>query len=289
MKSMTGFGSGEAPLGEGRVIVEVRSVNHRFLDIRVRLPQEMVEQSLFVEQRARKRVSRGRFDVTVRFEGPLPPARLDFERARTLHRELQRLRDELAPGAEVPFGSFVSMPALYAAPAAFEPAEVQTAIGTALEAALGGLDAMREVEGEALVAELRGRLTACRRLHELVSARLPEAVRSYEARLRTRIARLTGDAGMGLVPGRLESEVALLVDRTDVAEELVRLESHYRQMDILLSGHEPVGRRLDFLLQEMARESNTIGAKSQDADMSHSIVELKSEIERMREQVQNVE
>lgn len=289
MKSMTGFGTGNAPLGDGRVIVEARSVNHRFLDVRVRLPQEMVDQSLFLEQRARKRLSRGRFEITVRYEGPAPAARLDFDRARALYRELERLRDELSPGSVIPFATLLGIPALYSAHAAFEPTAVQAALGAALDAAASGLDAMRELEGAALEAELRGRLAACRRLHGLVQRRLPEAVSTYEGRLRARISRLTSDTGVALEPGRLEAEVALLVDRTDVAEELMRLESHYRQLEGLLSETEPSGRRLDFLLQEMARESNTIGSKSQDAQLSHAVVELKSEIERMREQVQNVE
>ena len=119
--------------------------------------------------------------------------------------------------------------------------------------------------------------------------RLPEALRSAEARLRTRVARLTADVGVSLDPGRLETEIALLADRTDVTEELVRLDSHFAQLATLLDAPEPAGRRLDFLLQEMAREANTVGAKSQDAELGHLVVELKSEVERMREQVQNVE
>lgn len=289
MKSMTGFGSGDAPLGDGRVIVEARSVNHRFLDVRVRLPQEMVDQSLFLEQRARKRLSRGRFEITVRYEGPAPVAHLDFDRARAVYREVERLRDELSPGSEIPFGTLLGMPALYSAPSTFDSSTVQAALGRALDVAADGLDAMREIEGTALETELRSRLAACRRLHGMVQSRLPEAVRAYETRLRSRISRLTSDTTVALEPGRIEAEIALLVDRTDVAEELVRLDSHYSQLEGLLSETGPSGRRLDFLLQEMARESNTIGSKSQDADLSHAIVELKSEIERMREQVQNVE
>lgn len=289
MKSMTGFGTGEAPLSVGRVLVDARSVNHRFLEVRTRLPQDLVDQATFLEQRARERLSRGRFDITVRYEGPLPVPKLDLERARALYRELEEVRDAIAPGSEIPFGTFLSMPSLYSAPASFETPEVQQALDKALEAALRALEAMREKEGVMLEKDLRTRLGSCRSLHAEVLSRLPAAVRGYETRLRARIARLTSDSSPALEPGRLEAEVALLIDRTDVAEELVRLSSHFTQFEALLTGKEPAGRRLDFLLQEMARESNTIGAKCQDADLSHLVVELKSEIERMREQVQNVE
>ncbi len=289
MNSMTGFGTGEAPLGSGRLVLDVRSVNHRFLDVRVRVPQDILDQSLFLEQRARERLSRGRFDITVRYEGPAPESRLDTERARALFHELERLRDELAPGSEFPFAAFVGLPALYTAPTTFHPLDVQKALASALEGALARLDEMRLREGAALEAELRGRLDRCRRFHAQVSARVPDALEASAARLRSRVARLITDVGVTLEPGRLEAEMAILVDRTDIAEELVRLASHFSQVAGLLGGDVPVGRRLDFLLQEMARESNTIGAKCQDAEMSHLVVELRSEIERMREQVQNVE
>lgn len=289
MNSMTGFGTGEASLDSGRLVLDVRSVNHRFLEVRVRVPQDILDQSLFLEQRARERLSRGRFDITVRYEGPAPESRLDVEHARALFRELERLRDELAPGAELPFAAFVSLPALYTAPTTFHPLHVQKALDTALERALARLDEMRRREGAVLEAELRNRLDRCQRLHDQVSTRIPEALEASAARLRSRVTRLVADVGFALEPGRLEAEMAILVDRTDIAEELVRLASHFGQVAGLLGADVPAGRRLDFLLQEMARESNTIGAKCQDAEISHLVVELRSEIERMREQVQNVE
>src|SRR5262245_48070143 len=120
MKSMTGFGTGEAALGPGRVVLDVRSVNHRYLDVRVRLPAELADQALFLEQRARERLFRGRFDLAVRYEGAAAVPRLDAERARSLFVELGRLRDELSPGAEVPFSVLVGMPSLYVAQPGFD-------------------------------------------------------------------------------------------------------------------------------------------------------------------------
>jgi uncharacterized protein (TIGR00255 family) len=287
---MTGFGSGDAPLGLGKVVVEARSVNHRYLDVRVRLPAELVDRSLFLEQRAREKLSRGRFDLTVRYEGPPPRAtRLDVERARAVYRDLARLRDELAPGTDLPISALVSLPDVFVATPTFATESADGALGAAFDAALGRLETMRTDEGVVLAKELRARLGTCRSLHARVGERAPEAVKAAEIRLRTRVSRLLSQVGADLDPGRLEAEVAVIADRSDVTEELVRLESHFSQVESLFGAAEPVGRRLDFLLQEMAREVNTIGAKSQDAELGHLVVELKSEVERMREQVQNVE
>ena len=289
MKSMTGFGTGEAPLGPGRVVLDARSVNHRYLDVRVRLPPEIADQALFLEQRARERLSRGRFELGVRYEGPALTPRLDADRARSAYLELKRLRDELAPGTDVPITAIVAMPELYVAPATFGAEATQTALVSALDAATRRLEAMRICEGDALQKELANRLSLCRKLHATVRERFPDAARAGEARLRARITRLCADVGASIDPGRLEAEIAVLADRSDITEELVRLESHFGQLASLMDANEPSGRRLDFLLQEMAREANTVGAKSQDASLGHLVVELKSEIERMREQVQNVE
>jgi uncharacterized protein (TIGR00255 family) len=289
MKSMTGFGTGEAQLGPGKILLDARSVNHRYLDVRVRLPTEIADQGLFLEQRARERLSRGRFELAVRYEGPMLTPRLDVDRARAAYIELKRLRDELAPDTEVPITAIVSMPDIYVAPLSFGVDATQAALVAALETAISRLEEMRQCEGRALRNELSNRLVICRTLHAKVSEQLPAATRAAEARLRARVTRLCTDVGTSIEPGRLEAEIAVLADRSDVTEELVRLDSHFAQLSTLLDADEPAGRRLDFLLQEMAREANTVGAKSQDATLGHLVVELKSEIERMREQVQNVE
>ena len=289
MKSMTGFGTGEAPLGPGKLVLDARSVNHKYLDVRVRLPQELVEQSLFLEQRAREKLARGRFDISVRYEGPMLAPRLDVDRARSAYGELARLRDELAPGTELPIGALVAMPGLYVSPSGHEVGGAEKALGAALNDALLHLDEMRTREGSTLSDEISGRIASCRKLHREIQSRVPEAVRVAEARLRARVSRLAADVGTTIETGRLEAEIVLLADRADVTEELVRLGSHFTQLEALLATTAPIGRRLDFLLQEVARESNTIGAKSQDAELGHLVVELKTEIERMREQVQNVE
>jgi len=287
---MTGFGVGDAPLGDGRVTVELRALNHRFLDVRVRLPEELLEHSFFIEQLARESLARGRFDIGVRLEGAaLPPPQFSVERARALYRGLCQLRDELAPGTDLPITALTGMPDLVTTPTSADSESARGALKAAFELALGRLDEMRVQEGSALSRELHTRLDSARRLRGTISARGGEMLDGYRTRLRERLDRLLSESGVQLDPGRLEAEVVILADRSDVTEELVRLDSHFDQFAHVLAAEGPVGRRLDFLLQEIGRESNTIGAKSQDAKISHLVVEMKAELERIREQVQNVE
>jgi uncharacterized protein (TIGR00255 family) len=164
----------------------------------------------------------------------------------------------------------------------------QQALAASLRMALDNLDRMRAAEGASLAAELRARLAALSAQVETLRERAPGVVAAQEKRLAERVARMLGGAE-GLDPARLAMEVALLADRADITEELVRLASHFGQFAELLETTGPSGRRLDFLLQEMAREANTVGAKCQDASLSHLVVSLKADIERLREQVQNIE
>jgi uncharacterized protein (TIGR00255 family) len=289
MRSMTGFGMGEAPLRQGRVTAEVRSLNHRFLELRIRLPPELVDHTFFVEQLCRERVGRGRYDVSVRIDGAaLPPLELDVGRARALYAALGRLRDDLSPNAEVPLSMLAGFPGLMVGAEAANAEPSRAALAQSLAAALDQLDQMRLAEGTALAAELIGRLEALRRLVDTLREQAPSIVAAQERRLSERVARLLGGTE-GLDPSRLAMEVALLADRCDITEELVRLSSHFGQFAVLTESVGPSGRKLDFLLQEMAREANTVGAKCQDASLSHLVVSLKAEVERLREQVQNIE
>jgi uncharacterized protein (TIGR00255 family) len=290
MRSMTGFGLGEAPLAGGKLAVEIRGVNHRFLDVRVRAPRDLAELGALVEQLARERLSRGRYEVAMRTEGlALGAPVLDRERARAAYKALCELRDELAPGSEVPLSLLGAMPDLFVPAVDRESDRLREAIRTAFDAALSALDAMRAREGGALHEDLTRRLEKVRRLAGDVEKRAPDVVEAHRKRLRDKADRLRASAEIEVETARLEQELVLFAERSDVCEELTRLESHCRQLAGLLACDEPVGRRIDFLLQEMAREANTIGAKSPDAQIAHAVVEVKAEIERMREQVQNVE
>ncbi len=289
MKSMTGLGIGEAPLCDGRLVVEVRSLNHRFLDVRVRLPTELSDHAFFLEQLARERLSRGRYDIGVRAEGTLGPTTVAVDRARAVYEAMARLRDELAPATELPVAFLASLPDLLVPGSPHGQDDVRDALGRGLAAALDGLAYMRRTEGEALGRELRGRLAKARHLRASIAGRAADLVTSYRDRLRERVDRLLADSRVRVEQGRVETEIAILADRSDVTEELVRLGSHFDQFENLIGFDEPVGRRLDFLLQEVGREANTVGSKIQDAQVAHLVVDLKAEIERLREQVQNVE
>jgi uncharacterized protein (TIGR00255 family) len=288
---MTGFGTGEAPFGAGKLSVEVRGVNHRFLDVRVRVPREMTELAPYVEQLAREKLTRGRFELAVRVENmQLGAAMIDRERARAVYQQLCDLRDEIAPGADVPLSLLSSVPDLFVPIVERESEALRSALRAAFEGAVKLLDEMRDREGTALGTDLVKRLGAVRRIAADVAKRGPEVLEVHRRKLKERAERLRLASDLGTVDaGRLEQEIALFAERVDIAEELTRLESHCAQFAQLVSSPEAIGRRLDFLLQEMAREANTVGAKSPDACIAHAIVEVKAEIERMREQVQNVE
>jgi uncharacterized protein (TIGR00255 family) len=290
MRSMTGFGLGEVPIGGGKLGVEIRGVNHRFLDVRVRLPRELADLSGFVEQVARERLVRGRYEVALRIEGTLlgVPV-LDRDRARAAFVALRELRDELAPGSDVPLSLLGAIPDLFVSSVQRDGDLVREAARAAFEAAVAALDQMREREGDALREDLVRRLATVRTRAQAIEARSPSVLEAHRRRLRERAERLRVSAELDVDAARLEQELAIFAERCDIAEELTRLESHCTQMASLLGGSEAVGRRLDFLLQEMAREANTVSAKSPDAVIAHSVVEVKAEIERMREQVQNVE
>lgn len=300
MRSMTGFGAGEAILPGGalhpdgapgrttKVSVEIRSVNHRYLDLRVRAPEQLPQLAGVIESLARERLTRGRFDLTVRIEGPIGAMTLDRERARSLFTALKELRDELAPDEPVPLGLLGSAPDLFV-PASPVEGALDAALEEAFAQAKSALDEMRDREGSILAEDFRRRLALLGALTTSIGERAPSVVEAYRKRLAERVDRIRGSASVD--PTRLEHEVVLFADRADITEELIRLASHSALFEEALRAPGPaaMGRRLDFLLQEMAREVNTIGSKCQDVLIAHAVVELKTEIERMREQVQNVE
>jgi uncharacterized protein (TIGR00255 family) len=278
------------PLENGRLGLEIRGVNHRFLDVRVRVPRELGDLAGFVEQIAREKLTRGRYEVAMRVEGMAIGAPvIDRDRARAAYRALCELRDELAPGSDVPLSLLGAIPELFVSSVDREIERVRDAARAAFDAAVSSLDAMRAREGAALREDLVKRLETIRRRARDVERRSPDVLDAHRKRLRDRAERLRSAVEVDVDAARLEQEIAMFAERCDICEELTRLESHCAQFAALLASEEPVGRRLDFLLQEMAREANTVGAKSPDAQIAHAVVEVKAEIERMREQVQNVE
>lgn len=290
MLSMTGYGSAHSEVGAARITVEVRAVNHRFLDVRPRFPHALGEHAAVAEEVARQRLGRGRVELTARIEGSVAgDIRLDRDRARAAFTELSALRDELGSKEPIPLSLLSCVPELFVQ----EPGADREAVAKAVrEAATGACDAltqMRRTEGLALAADLAAHNDRIRELTAELRPQTADLVDAYRERLRARIERLIEGSAAALDAGRLEHEVALLADRTDVSEELTRLESHCGQLsDLLTLGDEPVGRKLEFLLQEMGREVNTIGSKAADLSLTRAVLEQKAELERLREQVQNV-
>jgi uncharacterized protein (TIGR00255 family) len=290
IRSMTGFGAGRASSGGEEITVELRSVNQKFCEVKARLPRELAALEPGLVRQVKDRLARGGIDLSLRRTGPggsMAP-RVDGPLAEAYARAYAEVQVRLGLHDPIRLADIVAAEGvirlderdtdLDAARGAAEKA-----LGVALEALL----AMREREGEALGADLEARLATVLSLVAQVEVLAPQAVEHHRTRLAERVRELT--QGMPIDPGRLAQEVALLADRSDVAEEITRLRSHVAQARQLLAGQEPAGRKLDFLVQEMHREVNTIGSKSQHAELSGLVVSLKAEVERMREQVQNVE
>lgn len=294
---MTGFGRGVAEHGGTRATVDVRTVNHRFLDIKLRgsLAPALEEA---IGSRVRAAIERGSVAVSVHVARAAASAavRIDADAARAAHEQLAELARMLGiPGPDLAL--VLAQPGVVvAAEEGPRDDSDQPTVLAALDAALAQLSEMREVEGAALARELLDRLDelgALRAQIERLAAEIPERI---QRRLQQRLERLLHDAasdGRGaaaaLDPGRLAQEVALLAERADVTEELVRLASHLDQARALVTGSGASGRRLDFLVQEIGRELNTIGSKSAATEISSTIVEAKAVLEKVREQVQNVE
>jgi uncharacterized protein (TIGR00255 family) len=289
MRSMTGYGRGVVEHGEGRATVDVRAVNHRFLDLKQRgaaLPPALEDA---IATRVRAAVERGSIVVSTNFARGSAAAGLhiDGDAAERAHRALTALAARLAiPGPDLAL--ILAQPGVVAADTGVDDDGAGHAAAlAALDQALTQLDQMRSVEGAALATELHGRLDDLAATRTRIAVLTADAPHQLARRLTERLKRLTDDAGID--PGRLAQEAALLADRADITEELVRLASHLEQARALVDGTGAVGRRLDFLVQEIGRELNTIGAKSTSAEVTTAIVGAKATLEKVREQVQNVE
>jgi len=289
--SMTGFGRGEVERDKCSATVEVRSVNGRFLEVNIHMPEMLSSLQPKVVELVKARVSRGRVNVTVGWkggDGQGPVVDVDIERARIYRDSFLKLRDELKLTGEVDIGLLLNLPDVLRYQT--EPPDPDLAwnlIREACELAINGLLQMRRAEGERLCEELNGRICAIEETVSRIEALMPDRVKWAKEKLRERVEILLGTHEMD--EQRLATEVAILAQRCDVTEECVRLHSHNKEFLKILEKENAVGKRLVFLLQEMNREVNTIGAKADDAVISHLVVDLKEEIEKLREQVQNIE
>ena len=288
IRSMTGFGRGAATVDGVEATVEVRTVNGRYAEAKVRGLGDLAEHETAVQGAVKESIERGTATVHVAVAGGAAHAlTVDADAARAAGDTLRAAAEAAGLGPDaVTLADVLRLPdVLMPRPAGSGGAGWET-VQAALSDALDTLDAMRRTEGEALRADLAARLDALEGGVEAVEARAPERTAEARARLHERLDELVG-AGR-LEPGRLEAEAVLLADKLDVTEEAVRLRSHLGQFRAALTATEPVGRRLNFLAQEIGREVNTVGSKANDAELTRLAVAMKEEVEKIREQVQNV-
>jgi uncharacterized protein (TIGR00255 family) len=292
---MTGFGRAVFEVDGVEFEIEIRSVNHRHLDVRARLPRALAAADSSIKGWLQQKLQRGRVDVSVSLASGVergPSLQIDTEAVGTLVRIGRELAAEHGLDAELRIAELLSVPGVVRF-SEREPdlADLSDVFTRAFATALEALDEMRATEGEALEREIRSQLGSVAELLEQVVARAGSVVDSVRGKLRKRTEQLQLETGL-LDEARLHQEIVIAADRMDISEEVVRLRSHVEQFRSVLDASGSgvaVGRRLDFLLQEMGRETNTIGSKGSDTGIAHLVVDLKTELERIREQVQNIE
>jgi uncharacterized protein (TIGR00255 family) len=290
---MTGFGQSGRSANGYRIQVDMKSVNHRYCEIVSRLPREWTALEDALKKAVQRQIKRGRVDIFVLIEPDQALDKLveiDWSLAFGYRQAADQLRERLGLNEQLTLQQLLSLPDVirFREDSSVTHDMMENDLLICAEEALDQLIRMRIKEGTHLQNDLADRLDALRALHQSLVSCSPLAVEEYRARLRQRMAELLPEAS-GISEDRLAAEVALLAERSSIDEELTRLDSHLAQLDGMLRGMEPVGRKLDFLLQEMNREANTIGSKANHSAMAGLVVELKAELEKIREQVQNIE
>ena len=293
IRSMTGYGRAEAVLAGRKFAVEMKSVNHRYLEISVRLPGMLLSLDTEIKKKIGEQFSRGRIEATVRVDsegiaGDNGCLTLNLPLARNYHALLCQLKEELQLGDEISLAMMTGFRDVFVPTESVQdPMALWEGLSKLLDEAIRTLTEMRAREGESLQRDLTARLSLIACVLETIAGRGPQVVCEYQKRLGDRIRELTGD--MAIDESRLLQEVAIMAEKSDITEEIVRFRSHIEQFTDLLTIGDGAGRKIDFLIQEMGREVNTIGAKSSDAEISRNVIEIKSELARLREQVQNIE
>jgi uncharacterized protein (TIGR00255 family) len=292
MRSMTGYGRGEAAKDGSKFTVELNSINRKQSDISINLPKELVELEPRIRDEVNAHLSRGRINVVIAFHRGNATAEgqveLDVTLAKGYHRAILKLQKEMKLNGSLTLDTILRAPGVMKlAESAVDAEGVWPHVEAALRKAVSGLVKMREKEGKFLANDLTQRLDFLEAGLELIKKAAPEIITRYRDQLRTRIK----EAGLDvpLDDERLMREVVFFADRCDISEEITRLSSHFKQCRDCLKSSEPVGRTLDFLAQEMGREINTIGSKANAAEISQQVVKMKAELEKIREQIQNIE
>ncbi|MEI7817919.1 MAG: YicC/YloC family endoribonuclease, partial [Desulfuromonadales bacterium] len=276
LKSMTGYGKGEILTPVGSFTVEIRAVNHRYGEISVRMPRTFYAVENEVKRLAASVLKRGKIDVSVQWEESVaanPVPQIDIAVARGYFDAYTRLAKELNLPQDAPLALIMSQKGVMKeVSGSIDESGLEPQLLAAVKAAVLALECMRIKEGEALAVDLKARRIQIAEWADMIGVRIPLVVMEYRQKLKTRLEQLL--EGIDMDESRLAQEVALLADRSDITEELVRLSSHFIQFDDALSSLEPVGRKLDFLMQEMNREVNTIGSKSNDAGITNLVIQI---------------
>lgn len=284
MKSMTGFGIARGKVGSSDILIEARSVNHRFCEVSPRFPGRFASLEPEVTRRVRQRFARGKFDLFLR-EEIIERDREEIALARKSHHVLKKIQKELGLKGEASLSDVLNFrEILFFHTSHDEVEKMYPALMRLVETALTGLERMREREGSRLQKWFEGRAKRLLTLLAAIEGNALKAGKSYRQRLEKRMK----NSG-NIDKQRLIQESAMMAERADVMEEIVRLRSHMKEFGRFIREKESVGRKIDFLAQEMGREINTIGSKSQGVRIAHQVVEFKSELERIKEQIQNVE
>ena len=293
IKSMTGFGRVEAVSAGKRIQVEMKSLNHRYLEIFLRMPATISFLETEIKKKIGERFSRGKIEVSIRMDNEASQdgtqaLMLNLPLVRQYYSLLSQIKEELQLPDEVTLNMISGFRDLYMPKEVEEDfAGLWKGLEGILAEAMDKLTDMRITEGEALGRDLACRMDNIQQLLRIINLRAPEVVVEYRQRLSDRVRELT--QGIIVDEARIHQEVAILAEKSDITEEVVRLESHIGQFMELLEGEEAIGRKVDFLIQEMNREVNTIGSKSGDAETARQVIEIKSELAKVREQIQNVE
>ncbi|MDD6127262.1 MAG: YicC/YloC family endoribonuclease [Selenomonas sp.] len=291
LKSMTGYGEGAAESADWKVRVEVKTVNQRFLDIAFHTPKLLNAEEAHMRDRIKQTVARGKLDLFVTVEDLREKSaeiRVDRKLALAYHQALNEMSDLLRVARPDDVATIASYPDVLSVEetASFEGGE--PVLDEALDKALSALDTMRQTEGENLKQDFLHRIETLSGFVEKLRTLAPDIVAHYRERLQATMDELL--SAEDIDETRIIEETALYADKVNFTEEVVRLESHFAQFRAIIEGADaPVGRKLDFLIQEMNREANTIGSKCQSAEAAQTVVDMKSEIEKLREQVQNIE
>lgn len=291
MNSMTGYGRGECIEGDLKIVAEIKAVNHRYSEIIIKQPRQYLALEEQIKKLLASQIKRGRIEVFIKAqlaEGAKANVGLDQEKAVQYHRDLSLLAERLGENYQLDIYQLVALPGVVVEEEKEEDLKaVWPVLKQALEEAMAQHMAMRRTEGERIREDMLDKLSGLKRMTADISSRSGEVLAAYRLKLRTRITELAD--GIEINEERLAQEVAYFAEKSCIDEELVRLSSHFAQFEQIVSAQGDIGRKLDFLVQEMNRETNTIGSKANDLTIAQLVVDMKSELEKIREQVQNVE